>query len=55
MHVVPDLLADFHPSIDISLSFGERGDVEVGTFLDCKTVSSPEGTQTCAQTILFRE
>jgi len=50
MHVVPDLLADLHPSIDISVSFGEGSDVEAGTFVDAKTVSPP-GAHMCEHTL----
>ena len=39
MNIVPDLLADFHPSIDLSISCGVGNDVEVGTFVDAKKVS----------------
>lgn len=39
MNVVPDLLGDLHPSIDLTV-FTESQEVEVGTFVDPGTVSS---------------
>lgn len=38
MNIVPDLVGDFHPDVDISVSFG-RHDIEVGTFVDPEMVS----------------
>lgn len=37
MNVVPDLLGDFRPSLDLSISVGEQ-DVEAGVFVDPKEV-----------------
>ncbi|PVF95758.1 PEBP-like protein [Serendipita vermifera] len=42
MNVVPDLLPDFHPSVDLSIRF-ESLDVEVGVFLPPKTtIQAPQ-------------
>ncbi|KIM32584.1 hypothetical protein M408DRAFT_183496 [Serendipita vermifera MAFF 305830] len=42
MSVVPDLLADFHPSLDLSISCGSESHVEVGTFVEVKkTIQQP--------------
>lgn len=37
MNVVPDLLPDFHPSIDLDVSFGAEN-IEAGIYLDASLV-----------------
>lgn len=39
MNIVPDLLADLHPSVDLNIFCGAGNNVEVGTFVDPKKVS----------------
>ena len=38
MNIVPDLVGDFHPDLDLSISFG-RNEIEAGTFVDPELVS----------------
>jgi hypothetical protein len=39
MNIVPDLVGDFHPDLDVNVSFG-RNKVEAGTFVDPELVSN---------------
>lgn len=37
MNIVPDLFGDFHPDLDVSISFG-CNNVEAGTFVEPEMV-----------------